>query len=208
MPLVNEVSLDDYSEAIATNISSVAHITDGKILVLFTSYDMLRKTYQLLKEDVTLEDFMIMGQGTSSGSRARLTKSFKQFNKAILLGTSSFWEGVDFPGDELTALMIVRLPFASPDEPMVAAKCNQLEEEGKNAFYHYSLPEAILRFKQGVGRLIRNEKDRGILFVLDNRIVTAKYGKDFLDSIPDVDVEKKPMHKLTHSIEDWIKKSG
>lgn len=204
MPLVNEVTLDEYSEAIAANVGSVAQITDGKILVLFTSYEMLRKTYQLLKEDETLDDFIIMGQGTGSGSRSRLTKNFRQFGKAILLGTSSFWEGVDFPGDELTALMIVRLPFASPDEPIVAARCQMLERSGKNAFYHYSLPEAILRFKQGFGRLIRNEADRGILFVLDNRIVSTRYGKDFLESIPDLEIEKKPMHLLTHSIEDWI----
>ncbi|MGM0873962.1 MAG: ATP-dependent DNA helicase DinG [Bacillota bacterium] len=205
MPLVNEVSLDEYSEAIAANVGSVAQITDGKILVLFTSYEMLKKTYQLLKEDETLDDFMIMAQGTGSGSSSRLTKNFRQFEKAILLGTSSFWEGVDFPGDELTALMIVRLPFASPDEPTVAAKCKQLENNGKDAFYHYSLPEAILRFKQGFGRLIRNEADRGILFVLDNRIVSTKYGKEFIDSIPELEIEKKPMHLLTHSIENWIK---
>jgi ATP-dependent DNA helicase DinG len=148
---------------------------------------------------------MIMAQGTGSGSRSRLTKNFRQFEKAILLGTSSFWEGVDFPGNELTALMIVRLPFASPDEPTVAAKCKQLEKNGKNSFYHYSLPEAILRFKQGFGRLIRNESDRGILFVLDSRIVSTKYGKEFLDSIPELEIEKKPMHLLTHSIENWIK---
>lgn len=204
MPLVNEVSLDEYSEAVAANVSSVAQIINGKVLVLFTSYDMLKKTYQLLKEDGTLDDFIIMGQGTSSGSTTRLTKNFKQFNKAILLGTSSFWEGVDFPGDELSALMIVRLPFTSPEEPMAAAKYQQLKKNGKSAFYDYSLPEAILRFKQGVGRLIRNEEDRGIIFVLDNRIMSTKYGKDFLDSIPDVIVEKKPMHVLTHSIENWI----
>jgi ATP-dependent DNA helicase DinG len=205
MPLVNEVSLDDYSVAIAANVGSLAQLTDGKILVLFTSYEMLKKTYQLLKEDETLDDFIIMGQGTGSGSRSRLTKNFRQFDKAILLGTSSFWEGVDFPGDELNALMIVRLPFASPEEPIVAAKCQQLEKNGVNAFYHYSLPEAILRFKQGFGRLIRNEADRGILFVLDNRIVSTRYGKDFLNSIPELEIEKKPMHLLTHSIEEWIK---
>ncbi|KKI88758.1 hypothetical protein WQ54_30080 [Bacillus sp. SA1-12] len=205
MPIVNDVSVDEYSEALAANIGSVAQITDGKILVLFTSYEMLKKTYQLLKEDETLDEFIILGQGTGSGSRSRLTKNFRQFEKAILLGTNSFWEGVDFPGEELTALMIVRLPFASPDEPIIAAKCLKLEKEGKNPFYHYSLPEAILRFKQGFGRLIRNEGDRGILFVLDNRIVSTNYGKEFLKSIPELEIEKKPMHLLTHLIEEWIK---
>ncbi len=204
MPSVNDVSLEEYSEAIALHIGTVAQITDGKILVLFTSYEMLRKTYQILKEDVTLDDFIIMGQGTGSGSRTKLTKNFRHFEKAILLGTSSFWEGVDFPGDQLKALMIVRLPFASPDEPTVAAACKHLEAQGINSFYHYSLPEAILRFKQGFGRLIRHEGDRGILFILDNRILSAKYGKDFLASIPKLEIEHKPMHLLTHAIDEWI----
>lgn len=205
MPNVNDVTLEEYSEAIAAHISTVAQITEGKLLVLFTSYEMLRKTYGMLKEDVTLEDYMIMRQGTGSGSRSKLTKNFRQFEKAILLGTSSFWEGVDFPGDHLKALMIVRLPFASPDEPTVAATCHHLESKGINSFYHYSLPEAILRFKQGFGRLIRNEKDKGILFILDNRILTTKYGKDFIASIPKLESENKPMHLLTHAIDDWLK---
>jgi len=210
MPVVNEVSIEEYSEAIAAHIGTVAQISNGKMLVLFTSYEMLRKTYQIVKEDVTLEDFAIMGQGTGSGSRSRLTKNFKQFDKAILLGTSSFWEGVDFPGEDLKALMIVRLPFASPDDPIVAATSEYMEEQGANSFYDYSLPEAILRFKQGFGRLIRHEDDRGILFVLDNRIITSRYGKDFLASIPSIDIVSKPMHHLTHSIDDWIsnKKGG
>lgn len=210
MPIVNEVSIKEYSEAIAAHIGTVAQISNGKMLVLFTSYEMLRKTYQIVKEDVTLDDFAIMGQGTGSGSRSRLTKNFKQFDKAILLGTSSFWEGVDFPGEDLKALMIVRLPFASPDDPVVAATSKYMEEQGANAFYEYSLPEAILRFKQGLGRLVRHEDDRGILFVLDNRIITSRYGKDFLTSIPTIDMESKPMHHLTHSIDNWInnKKGG
>lgn len=204
MPNVNDVTLEEYSEAIAVHISTVSQITEGKLLVLFTSYEMLRKTYSLLKEDVTLEDFIIMGQGTGSGSRSKLTKNFRQFDKAILLGTSSFWEGVDFPGNQLKALMIVRLPFASPDEPTVAATCHHLESKGMNSFYQYSLPEAILRFKQGFGRLIRNERDKGVLFILDNRILTTRYGRDFIASIPKLEIENKPMHQLTHAIDDWI----
>ncbi|WP_226666837.1 ATP-dependent DNA helicase DinG [Metabacillus litoralis] len=203
MPIVNEVTTEEYAEAIAANIRSVAQIIEGKILVLFTSFEMLRKTYYLLKDDVTLEDFVIMGQGTGSGSPSRITKNFRQYERAILLGTNSFWEGVDFPGDDLKALMIVRLPFASPDEPIVSAKNKRLESQGKNPFYDYSLPEAILRFKQGFGRLIRNETDKGILFILDNRMITTRYGKEFLSSIPELKLEKKPMHELTHLIEDW-----
>ncbi|XQY90374.1 ATP-dependent DNA helicase DinG [Metabacillus sp. HB246100] len=204
VPAVNEVTLDEYSEVIALNIGSVANITNGKLLVLFTSYEMLKKTYQLLKEDPTLEDFIIMGQGTGNGSTTRLTKNFKQYEQAILLGTNSFWEGVDFIGENLKALVIVRLPFVSPEEPLVKARSKKLEDEGRSSFYDYSLPEAILRFRQGFGRLIRNENDRGFLFVLDNRIIQSNYGKDFVSSIPAIEVEHKPMQYLTHSIENWI----
>ncbi|WP_378932875.1 ATP-dependent DNA helicase DinG [Metabacillus herbersteinensis] len=206
MPAINDVSTDEYIYSVVANIGTIAQITMGKLLVLFTSYEMLKKTYQLLKEDETLDDFMIMGQGTSSGSRSKLTKNFRQFDKAILLGTNSFWEGVDFPGNELTSLIMVRLPFSSPDDPILSAKCEVIEQKGENPFYYYSLPEAILRFKQGFGRLIRSESDKGLLFVFDKRITSTKYGKHFLTSIPEIEIQEKPMHQLTHIIEEWTLK--
>jgi ATP-dependent DNA helicase DinG len=162
---------------------------------------MLKKTQQLLKNDQSLDDFVIMGQG--GGSITKLTKNFRQFEKAILLGTSTFWEGMDFPGDELTTLVIVRLPFSPPDDPRTSAKCEQLTKEGKNAFYHYSLPEAVLKFKQGFGRLIRTENDKGLLFVFDKRIIEAKYGRHFIDSLPDIEVSVEPMARLHKKIADW-----
>lgn len=203
MPSVNEVDVDEYIESITANISTIAQITDGKLLVLFTSYDMLRKTYQLLKEDVTLDEFIIMGQGASSGSRSKLVKTFKQFNKGILLGTNSFWEGIDFQGEDLTALIIVRLPFSSPDDPIVSAKCDLMKKNGQVPFTAYSLPEAIIRFKQGFGRLIRSRRDRGLLFVFDKRIITTNYGEGFIRSVPKMDLQVGKMSELTHIIEDW-----
>lgn len=200
-PSIQHVTLDEYTAAIAENISIIARATEGKLLVLFTAFDMLKKTHQLLKSDSQLDEFMIMGQG--GGSITKLTKNFRQFEKAILLGTSSFWEGVDFPGDELTTLIIVRLPFSPPDDPIVAAKCEQLTKQGKNAFYHFSLPEAILKFKQGFGRLVRTENDKGLLFVFDKRIVDAKYGKHFITSLPPIDVHVEPMERLHQEILLW-----
>ncbi|WP_191560988.1 ATP-dependent DNA helicase DinG [Metabacillus idriensis] len=202
-PSIQHVTLDEYTSSIAKNISIIAKATEGKLLVLFTAYDMLKKTHQMLKSDSELEEFMIMGQG--GGSITKLTKNFRQFEKAILLGTSSFWEGVDFPGDELTTLIIVRLPFSPPDDPLVAAKCEQLTKQGKNAFYDFSLPEAILKFKQGFGRLVRTENDKGLLFVFDKRIVDAKYGKHFITSLPSIDVHVEPMERLHQEILLWKK---
>ncbi|RIW33122.1 ATP-dependent helicase DinG [Bacillus salacetis] len=204
VPEIQNVSLDDYVEAIATHLIGVAQATKGRMLVLFTAFDMLRKTHDLMKDSGLLEDFVLMAQGISSGSRTRLTKNFQRFDKAILFGTSSFWEGVDIPGEDLSCLVLVRLPFSPPDEPVAQAKSEFLKSEGKNPFSQYSLPEAILRFKQGVGRLIRRNTDRGIVIVFDRRIITARYGRAFLDSIPDMPVSQGELHEMVELIEEWL----
>jgi ATP-dependent DNA helicase DinG len=204
VPEIQNVSLDEYVEAIATHLIGVAQATKGRMLVLFTAFDMLRKTHDLMKDSGLLEDFVLMAQGISSGSRTRLTKNFQRFDKAILFGTSSFWEGVDIPGEDLSCLVLVRLPFSPPDEPVAQAKSDFLKNAGKNSFSHYSLPEAVLRFKQGVGRLIRRSTDRGIVIVFDRRIITARYGKAFLDSIPDMPVKQGELHEMVELIEEWL----
>jgi ATP-dependent DNA helicase DinG len=204
LPEVNTVSLDEYVISITEHIITIAEATKGRMLILFTAYDMLKKTYDLIKESGFLHDYAMIAQGITSGSRTRLTRNFQRYEKAILLGTSSFWEGVDIPGEDLSCLVIVRLPFSPPDEPLTEAKCQLIEKHGGNAFSEYSLPEAILRFKQGFGRLIRTEKDRGIIVVFDKRIVTTKYGKAFLKSIPAVPVKKGNMADLVEIIHDWL----
>ncbi|WP_456274257.1 ATP-dependent DNA helicase DinG [Bacillus sp. AK031] len=204
VPEIQNVSLDEYVEAIATHLIGVAQATKGRMLVLFTAFDMLRKTHDLMKDSGLLEDFVLMAQGISSGSRTRLTKNFQRFDKAILFGTSSFWEGVDIPGEDLSCLVLVRLPFSPPDEPVAQAKSEILKNEGKNPFSYHSLPEAILRFKQGVGRLIRRSTDRGIVIVFDRRIITARYGKAFLESIPDMPVRQGELQEMVELIEDWL----
>lgn len=204
LPEINTVTLEEYVVAITEHIITIAEATKGRMLILFTAYDMLKKTYELIKESGFLNDFAMIAQGITSGSRSRLTRNFQRYDKAILLGTSSFWEGVDIPGEDLSCLVIVRLPFSSPDEPLTEAKCQLITQQGGNAFSDYSLPEAILRFKQGFGRLIRTEKDRGIMIVFDKRIVTTKYGKAFLKSIPSVQLKKGNIDELVGLIHSWL----
>src|SRR5690625_3126222 len=196
--------LDDFIYSTCEAILSLAKVTKGRMLVLFTSYDMLRKSHQILKETMDLDEFMLIAQGISSGSRTRLKKNFQTFERSILLGTSSFWEGVDIPGDDLSCLMIVRLPFQPPNHPVYEAKSEAYKENGKSAFFELSLPNAVIRFKQGFGRLIRSTEDRGIVFVCDARIKTARYGKFFLDSIPNVPTSYDSTHRLIKNAEEWF----
>jgi ATP-dependent DNA helicase DinG len=204
LPEIKSVSIDEYVASISEHIISIAEATKGRMLILFTSYDMLKRTYNLMKESGLLEDFVIMGQGITSGSRSRLTRNFQRFDKAILLGTSSFWEGIDIPGEDLSCLIIVRLPFSPPNEPITEAKCNQIKEAGGNPFSEYSLPEAIIRFKQGFGRLIRSSNDRGFVVVFDKRLYTTSYGKAFLQSIPSVPVKKLNINETIDLIDQWM----
>ncbi|PAE43704.1 ATP-dependent DNA helicase DinG [Bacillus sp. 7884-1] len=204
LPEVNATGLEDYVIAITEHIITVAEATKGRMLILFTAHDMLKKTFELIKESGFLNDYAMIAQGITSGSRSRLTRNFKRYEKAILLGTSSFWEGIDIPGEDLSCLVIVRLPFSPPDEPLTEAKCQIIKQQGGNAFTEYSLPEAILRFKQGFGRLIRSDKDRGIMMVFDKRIISAKYGKDFLKSIPPVPMKKGNIDELVEIIYKWL----
>lgn len=204
LPDIKSVSDDDYVAAITEHIISIAEATKGRMLILFTSHEMLKKAYELIKESGLLEEYILIAQGITAGSRTRLTRNFKRFDKAILFGTSSFWEGVDIPGEDLSCLIIVRLPFTPPDEPITAAKCSLIKENGGSPFSELSLPEAVLRFKQGFGRLIRTSNDRGLIFIFDRRLVTTSYGSAFLHSVPDVPVEKGSITEIVDMIHDWL----
>lgn len=193
VPNIKHVSQEEYVQAIAAQISAIAKAANGRMLVLFTSYEMLRQTYAIVKENEALQEFAILAQGANSGSRVRMTKNFQQFEKAILFGTNSFWEGIDIP---LSCLVIVRLPFMPPDHPVMAARAAKLKATGKNAFLTLSLPQAVIRFKQGFGRLIRTKEDKGLFFVLDRRITTTFYGSKFTSSIPEIPVYEKPLEQL------------
>ncbi|MGY0691748.1 ATP-dependent DNA helicase DinG [Virgibacillus sp. FSP13] len=203
-PDIKHGNLDDYIYATSEAILSLAEITKGRMLILFTSYDMLKKSYTVLKEALDLTKYVLIAQGISSGSRARLKKNFINYEQAILLGTSSFWEGVDIPGEDLSCLVIVRLPFQPPDHPIYEAKASDLKRNGKNAFMELSLPNAVIRFKQGFGRLIRSSNDRGIVFVCDARLMKARYGTYFTESIPNVPTTFDSTQRLMDKAEQWF----
>ncbi|WP_180954210.1 ATP-dependent DNA helicase DinG [Bacillus sp. M6-12] len=204
MPDINRVTADEYTNALAKHIISAASASKGRMLVLFTSNEMLRNTYEKVKESGRIEDFSLFAQGVSGGSRSRLIRNFQSFEKAVLFGTASFWDGIDIPGEALSCLAIARLPFSPPDEPITEAKCNKIRLEGKNPFSVYALPEALLRFRQGFGRLIRTRDDKGILLVLDRRIVSAKYGEEFRRALPSLEWMEAGQLELSKEIDDWL----
>ncbi len=204
IPDIQGVSFDEYVESISSHLIGVAQATKGRMLILFTAYDMLRRTYELMKDSGLLEDYILLAQGITSGSRTRLTKNFQRFDKAILFGTSSFWEGVDIPGEDLSCLAMVRLPFSPPNEPVTEARSQLAKSQGKNPFTVHSLPEAVIRFKQGIGRLIRRSSDKGIIIVYDRRIISSKYGSAFLESIPLISVSEESLDSIIESIENWL----
>ena len=129
------------------------------------------------------EEIELLMQGQSH-SNSHIIEKFKKNNNSVIFGTASFWTGVDIPGDSLSTVIITRIPFAVPTYPLNQAKMERIENRGKNSFFEFSLPEAILKFRQGFGRLIRSKSDRGCVVILDKRIVTTRYGQQFLDSVP------------------------
>ncbi|MGE6488809.1 ATP-dependent DNA helicase DinG [Paenisporosarcina sp. NPDC076898] len=203
MPDIQHVSQSDFIEAVADAVIQTVLITEGRCFVLFTSQDMLRKTVDLIQDTGLLEDYMLFAQGMTSGSRMKLLKSFQRFRKSVLFGTNSFWEGVDVPGDALTAVILVRLPFSSPDEPVFKTQADRLTKQGINSFSSLALPEAILRFRQGFGRLIRSSTDRGVFIVLDRRIESKSYGKEFIRALPDIPIKKVSLEDMVLDLEHW-----
>lgn len=175
-----------FERDVIDSIKVILNITQGRTLILFTSYEMLNKTYDALNRLNSLNrlnglNFLRQGDMDSY----RLIEEFKNSDNAVLLGTHTFWQGVDIPGDALQCVIIVRLPFQVPDDPVTEARLERLKENGKDPFISYQIPNAILLFKQGFGRLIRTQNDKGIVAILDPRVRTRFYGKRFLDSLPD-----------------------
>jgi ATP-dependent DNA helicase DinG len=173
-----------YVERAAEEIRLVLRASTGRAFVLFTSYRQMETLYQELVDDLPFP-CMIQGKG---GGKSRLLEEFKMTPNAVLFATASFWQGVDVKGEALSAVIIDKLPFQVPSDPLVAARSACIQRQGGNAFSEYHVPTAILRLKQGLGRLIRSTTDRGILAVLDNRLSTKSYGRLFMDSLPDYEV--------------------
>jgi ATP-dependent DNA helicase DinG len=177
-----------FQEALEGWIQRFVGMTKGKAFVLFTSRAMLRKTAEGMAGWFEEQGIRLLVQDKGS-SRTRLLKEFKEDRDSVLFGTDSFWQGVDVPGEALSNVILTRLPFSVPDEPLFEARCERIKEKGGEPFRELQLPEAILKFRQGVGRLIRSREDRGQIAVLDGRILSRTYGKSFLKILPECPVE-------------------
>ena len=172
-------------------------------MVLFTSHDALRQVYKDLYNNFKLERLKLLGQGLT-GSMSGISRQFIDNEESVLLGTESFWQGVDIPGKSLEVLMIMKLPFAVPNDPYVEAMCEDFQRHGRNSFEEYIIPQAVIRFRQGVGRLIRSETDKGVLVILDKRIVKARYGGKFLRSLPTKTVTIENVDLLLDIVSDHL----
>jgi ATP-dependent DNA helicase DinG len=157
--------------------------TKGRALVLFTSYRMMEKVYSRIRVPTEKMGLHLLAQG-KHGSRRAILNRFKEVDNGILLGTDSFWEGIDIPGNQLSCLVIQKLPFSVPSEPVFAARMKKLADEGTNAFMEYALPKAMMKFRQGLGRLIRTKTDKGVVVLLDSRMWDKNYGALFREMIP------------------------
>lgn len=177
----------------------------GAAFVLFTSYTMLKQCHEQLAKRMHDHRYNLLKQGDDN--RQTLLHKFKTTERAVLFGTDSFWEGVDVSGEALRCVIIVKLPFKVPTEPITQARTEAITENGGDAFFDYSLPNAIVKFKQGFGRLIRNKRDRGCIICLDSRILTKRYGKQFLDSLPPCQQLHIPQNQLTASMKNFYKKT-
>ena len=172
-----------FAKELAKAIFKAVTISDGRAFILFTSYGLLHIVYQQLQESLDMVGLTPLKQGTAS--RHELLRMFKKDKTSVLFATDSFWEGVDVEGDALESVIITKLPFQVPSEPVIEARYEAIEKEGGNAFMEYAVPMAVLKFKQGFGRLIRRKTDRGSVIVFDNRILKKSYGKRFLRSLPE-----------------------
>jgi ATP-dependent DNA helicase DinG len=182
-PGMPEPDSPEYLERLSQEIFQLVDENNGSAFVLFTSYRTLHFCADKLRDRFAARGITLLEQGGEL-DRSTMLRTFKSTPHSVLFGADSFWTGVDVPGDDLTLVIITRLPFASPGSPVIAARQERIEAAGKSSFGNYSLPEAVLKFRQGVGRLIRSRSDRGKVVVLDSRIIKKSYGRKFLDSIP------------------------
>jgi DNA polymerase-3 subunit epsilon/ATP-dependent DNA helicase DinG len=189
----------DYLDAVARAIIELTQASGGRALALFTSNAALRRVAGLVKPELDASGILALAQGVD-GSPRQLTEQLRSNPRTLVLGTASFWEGIDIRGDALSLLIIARLPFGVPSDPVFKAR----SEQYPNPFIDYALPSAILRFRQGFGRLIRDKSDRGVVAVLDRRFWEKQYGKAFLNSLPECTRLKAPAREVGDAVRDWL----
>ncbi len=188
-------------------VVDVARLLGGRTLVLFTAIGMMRRVFETIAPQLSEGGLEPLCQGVS-GNRHALAERFRTNPGAVLLGTRSFWEGIDVPGDALQAVVIVKLPFAVPDDPVVAARCERLESQGVNAWTAYSIPQAVILFKQGFGRLIRRVTDKGAVLCLDRRLHEKGYGRAFLKSVPGYSPVFDSWTEVKERLREWLAVDG
>ncbi|HEY72284.1 MAG TPA: DEAD/DEAH box helicase [Thermoflexia bacterium] len=196
---IPEPQQQGYQKAVERGMAALFKATGGRALALFTSYNQLRATLRAIKAPLAQAGITTQAQGEGV-SRAQLLENLRTGKRRVLLGTRSFWEGVDVPGDPLSCLAIAKLPFSVPSDPVFAARSETFEQP----FFEYAVPETILRFLQGFGRLIRTRTDRGVVAVFDKRLLTKSYGQLFLDSLPDPTVRQGPVALLPEAAAEWL----
>jgi predicted DnaQ family exonuclease/DinG family helicase len=197
----------DYRTTIKQFLEQLVREQPRGTLVLFTSYSLLNDVFDSLRMRFESEKISLLAQGIS-GSRHAIINEFKQHPNSFLLGTDSFWEGIDVPGKALEMLLLTKLPFDVPTEPIVQAKAELIQKQGGNAFLDYTIPEAVIKFRQGFGRLIRSKLDYGAVIILDNRVIKKMYGQIFLESLPAKPMIFQQENDLWEELLNWFQKTG
>jgi ATP-dependent DNA helicase DinG len=201
---IQSTSPDQYAQYIADVVRKMAGDQKRPILVLFTSHDILNRVYQRVRVPLLNEGIEVLAQGVG-GSREKLLKRFLLSNDALLFGADSFWEGVDLPGEILQLLIVTRLPFENPKRLQVKARNEYLASEGINPFYQEAVPHAALRLRQALGRLIRSDKDKGVMLLLDQRFITAKYGEKLRKALPkDLPIKQLPLEEILLEADQFL----